>query len=151
MSNRTTESYKSVFEYINENVISLGSSTIITDFERALRNAVKAVFCDVKILGCWFHHCQALRRMMASIPNLFHLIQHENDAKLFYRKIQCLALLPPNKIKPAFDQIAYEALKKYPQFEKFIKYYDSQWIKRETPDSYSVFLQVSLAFLLLFK
>lgn len=144
MSNRTTEAYRSVFSYINENLLSLNGSTIITDFERPLRNSLKQVVSDVTILGCWFHHCQAIRRMVASIPSLFHLILHDKDARMLYRKIQCLALLPPDKIKPAFDQIAYESLKKYPQFERFIRYYDFQWITRETPDSYSVFLQVRL-------
>lgn len=145
MSNRTTEAYKTVFNYIHENVLSLDAGAIITDFEYALRNALKATVPSTPLLGCWFHHCQALRKKVASLSDLFELTKRNKEAKILYRKFQCLALLPASKIKMAFDQLAYEALEKFPQFEKFIIYYDNQWIRREGPKSYSVFLQVSLA------
>lgn len=142
MSNRTTEAYKSVFDYIHQNVLPLDAGAIITDFERALRNALNATVPLTKLLGCWFHHCQALRGKVASIGELFELIKHNKEAKILYRKLQCLALLPAPKIRNAFDVLGFEALDKFPQFEKFLRYYDNQWIKREGPESYSVFLQV---------
>lgn len=145
MSNRTTAAYESVFDYIHRNILSLDVSAIITDFERALRNALRATaVATTKLLGCWFHHCQALRRKVASISELFELVKREKEARILYRTFQCLALLPAEKIKSAFEVLGFEALKKYPQFEKFIRYYDKQWIEREKPENYSVFLEVSL-------
>lgn len=142
MTNRTTDAYESVFEYIHEKLFSLKANAIITDFERALRNGLRAVVPDTTLLGCWFHHCQALRRKMASICDLFSLIRKNTEAQKIYRTFQCLALLPAEKIEAAFDQIAYKALQKFPEFEKFITYYMQQWIKKEKPENYSVFLQV---------
>lgn len=142
MSNRTTAAYVSVFEFINENLFPLRAKAIITDFERALRNGLRAVAPDTNLLGCWFHHCQALRRKVASICDLFSLIRSNMDAKIMFRKFQCLALLPFSRIEMAFDQLAYQALRKFPEFEKFIAYYIQQWIKRGEPQNYSVFLEV---------
>lgn len=142
MTNRTTAAYTSVFEYIHNNILSLNARGIITDFELALRNGLRNVVPDTPLYGCWFHHCQALRRKVASNPKLFGLIRRDKNAREIYRTFQCLALLPADKIKSAFDQFAYKALEQFPEFVKFINYYDHQWITKETPKNYSVFLQV---------
>lgn len=143
MSNRTTAAYESVFNYIHENLLKLNARGIITDFERALRNGLRSVVPDTPLYGCWFHHCQALRKKVASLPQLFGLIRRDKKAKEIYRFFQCLALLPADKIELAFHQISHMALQLYPEFAKFIEYYDRQWIQIEKPKSYSVFLQVS--------
>lgn len=146
MSSRTTKAYQSVFEYIHKNILPLHGKGIITDFEQALRNALKSVSPETPLFGCWFHHCQALRRKVASIPELFEIIRKEAKAAEFYRKMQCLALLPADKIKDAFDQLAYDALQTYPEFAKFVDYYDKQWIRKVTPAGFSVFLLVKFYF-----
>lgn len=143
MTNRTTQAYQSVFEYIHSFVIPLDGKGIITDFEQALRNGLKNTVPNTPLYGCWFHHCQALRRKVASISELFEIIRKEPKAAEYYRKMQCLALLPANKIKDTFDQNAFEALQNYPEFAKFVDYYDKQWICKVTPIGFSVFLQVN--------
>lgn len=147
MSRQTTDAYKSVLGYIHENILPLNAKGIITDFELALRNALKHTVPETPLYCCWFHHCQAIRRKVASFPDLFALIRHNKNAREFYRQFQCLALLPHDKIKLAFDQIAFEALQSFPEFGKFVEYYDRQWIVRETPQRYSVFLLVSFIFI----
>lgn len=142
MSNRTKAAYESVFKYVHENLLQLDARAIITDFEVALRGGLRFVVPNTPLLGCWFHHCQAIRRKVASIPTLFGLIKRDARAAEFYRLFQCLALLPASKIEPAFIQIAHSALQSFPEFASFIEYYENQWIKKETPTSYSVFLQV---------
>lgn len=142
MSRRTTEAYKSVFDYIHKNILPLNAKGIITDFEQAERNALAHTVPNTPLVGCWFHHCQSLRKKVASIPDLFARIRNDKKAAELYRHFQCLALLPPGKIKPAFDTTAFEALQEYPEFGEFITYYDKQWIQRVTPEGYSVFLQV---------
>lgn len=142
MSNRTAAAYKSVFKYINDNLLQLQAHGIITDFEIALRSSLKEIVPETMLLGCWFHYSQALRKKVASIPLLFKLIQKDERARELYRLFQCLALLPANKIEPAFNQIAHSALQSFPEYAKFVAYYEKQWIRRETPESFSVFLQV---------
>lgn len=146
MSNKSTEAYESVFTFIHKNILPLHAKAIITDFELALRNGIKRVVPDTPLCSCWFHHCQCLRRMVASDPDLFALIRSDKKAFEFYRTFQCLALLPDVMIENAFVQLAHETLKSYPAFERFIRYYERQWIQKETPSKYSVFLQVLLYF-----
>lgn len=146
MSNRTTASYEKVFNYINTEILNLNGVTIMTDFERAMRNALRKIAPDSVLLACWFHFCQALRKKLASIPELFFLVCSNMEAKIFYRQFQCLALLPADKIEGAFVQLAFNALKKFQQFDRFVDYFDKQWIKRETPKSFSVFMKVYLHF-----
>lgn len=142
MSNRTTEAYTSVYDYIHKNILPLNARGIITDFELALRNGLRSVVPATPLYGCWFHHCQALRRRVAADPKLLSLVRKDKNAGEIYRTFQCMALLPQDKIEPFFDQFAYETLQKLPEFAKFIEYYDKQWIKKETPKNYSFFLQV---------
>lgn len=142
MSRKTTDAYKSVFSYIHKNILPLDAGGIITDFELALRIGLRHIVPKTPLYCCWFHHCQAVRRKVASLPDLFALIRNDKKAREIYRQIQCLALLPHKQIKPAFEQIAFEAIQLYPAFGEFLKYYDRQWIVREKPENYSVFLLV---------
>lgn len=144
MSCRTTDAYVHALNYLHTNVLPLCAKGIISDFELALRNALRKVVPETPLISCWFHHCQCLRRNIASNSELFKLIRSDKKAFEFYRTFQCLALLPDTKIENAFVQVAHEALKSFPQFESFVRYYEKQWIKQETPSNYSVFLKVIL-------
>lgn len=141
MTRRTRKAYRSAFAYIHENLISLNGMAIITDFEQAMRQGVNDVVPHIRVLGCWFHHCQALRRMAASIPTLFELIKKNENAKAFLRQFQCLALLPANLIEKEFINLSRSVLSEFPQFTRFVAYYKEQWIKRVKPENFSVFLQ----------
>lgn len=83
---RTKESYVTALSYINDYLIELSGKEIII---------------DLPILGCWFHFCQALRRWMRSMENLYALIRKNSNAQCIFRQFQCLALLPYNQIKTA--------------------------------------------------
>lgn len=141
MSRRTTQAYVSALKYVHENLIELEGQGIIIDFESAMRAALKIVVPHLPIFGCWFHHVQALRRMMTTMKELHELIRTNLDAKTLFRKFQCLALLPANKIKYAFTWLLKEALEVhgFTQFAPFINYYKNQWLNRVKPIHYSVY------------
>lgn len=141
MTNRTIDAYTAALEYVNKNIIDLNVSGIIIDFEKAMRAALKKVAPNLPILGCWFHFAQALRRRMASLSSLFALIKKNEDAKIIFRKFQCLALLPCDKIKDAFVFLLKEALeeKKFKEFSTFIAYFKKEWMEIVTPEYFSVF------------
>lgn len=67
MSHRTA-SYEKVFNYINTEILNLNGVTIMTDFESAMRNALRNIAPD-----SWFHFCQALQNKLVSIPESFFL------------------------------------------------------------------------------
>lgn len=141
MTRRTIEAYVAALKYVHLNLIALNGSGIIIDFESAMRASLKIVVPDLKIYGCWFHHVQALRRMMASMKDLFELLRTNREAKTIFRKIQCLALLPSNTILRAYVWCLREALEvqQFLEFAPFLEYYKTQWIERVKPTYYSVF------------
>lgn len=144
MSRRTKEAYVSALKYVHDNLIPLVGKGIIIDFEKAMRAALYEVTPDSmhkNILGCWFHMCQAVRRKIASLKELYELIRTEPVAKNIFRRFQCLALLPANEIAAAFITLSQEALKSSVLFSEFIDYFHEEWIKRVKPHNFSVFLR----------
>lgn len=141
MTRRTITAYVAALKYVNENLFELNGNGIIIDYENAMRAALKKVAPNLPIFGCWFHHVQALRRMMRSMSNLSTLIQTNADARFLFRKLQCLPLLPVDKIKEAFVWLLREMLDvhNFSAFAPYLEYYKSQWLQRVTPLHYSVF------------
>lgn len=59
MSRKTERAYKDVLQVIKKEIApNMKFSSIIGDYELALRNAIEAVYPEVKLLGCWFHFNQ---------------------------------------------------------------------------------------------
>lgn len=143
MTRRTTAAYVAALEYVNKEIIALKGRGIIIDFESAMRASLSIVAPDLPIYGCWFHFCQALRRMMASMKPLHTLIRTNQDAKYIFRKFQCLALLPYDKMNDAFVFLLREALNdfKFNEYAPFIAYFKSQWMEKVKPNYFSVFNQ----------
>lgn len=101
MTKKTTEAYKAVFKYINENIFGLEAVSFMTDYESALRNALSEIHPSAKLFSCWFHYCQAIRRKCSGFKNFFSEIQKEKSSKTLYLKFLALPLLPAEKIKEA--------------------------------------------------
>lgn len=143
MTHRTTEAYVAALNYVNENIFPLIGRGIIIDFEKAMRASIKTVAPNLPIYGCWFHFAQALRRKMASMKDLFDLIRKDKNAKLIFRKFQCLALLPAHSIMDAFVFLLHEALREhnFKEFAPFISYFKKEWLEIVKPIHFSVFDQ----------
>lgn len=139
MSKRTIEAYVRALNYVHENLIPLVGKGTIIDFEAAMRAAIKQVNPELKVYGFWFHFCQSLRRRVASMKELFELIRTDSISKDIFRRFQCLALLPADKIENAFIDLSGDALK-FPSFANFVDYFNDEWIKRVKPQHFSVFL-----------
>lgn len=110
MNGRSTEAYKSVFQFIEDNVCSLKCKQLMTDFEKAMRNALAACYSDAILLTCWFHLCQAVRRRATQTPKFIDFINTTPVAMLIYRQIMCLPLLRHDLIVPAFNNLKLKSL-----------------------------------------
>lgn len=130
MTRKTQKCYEHALEYVHKNVFSLKCEAIITDFEYAMRQAIRNIISGIKLLGCWFHFAQAIRRKMASLSELFELVRTEEKIKTVYYKMICLASLPFDKIEMAFNELALEGLQLTKDFAPFIKYFQAQWISQ---------------------
>lgn len=141
MSQKTTKAYMNVLQYVHDNLLPIDGSGIIIDFEKAERLAISKLNTGINILGCWFHFCQALRRKMASIAELFALVRKEEKAKDIFSQFQCLPLLPYAIIESTFKDLAKKALRVSTLFSIFIDYFNREWIKIVKPIHFSVFMR----------
>lgn len=141
MTRKTQKAYEHALRYVHENVFPLQCEAMITDYEIAMRKAVREVIPGIKQLGCWFHYAQAIRRKIASLSELFELVRTNDKIRNIYYKIICLALLPHDKIEKAFNELALEGLQLTKSFMPFVKYFQNQWLKRVGAKNFSVFLE----------
>lgn len=125
MTRKTEESYKAVFEYIHNNIIQLDGKAFMSDYEKAMRNALKKLFPNSKMDACWFHFTQAVKKNAAKYPAMMKLIRSNTDAAKIYYKLQALPLLPASEINAAFQMLKSQAPTK---FKKFLVYYERQWL-----------------------
>lgn len=122
MTKKSEEAYRAVFEFVNENVMSLECKEFMSDYETALRNAFQSVVPNAKLTACFFHFCQACKRNAAKLPNLMKLVRTNPTAEALYYKLLCLPLLPANLIGPAFNMLKSEAFElDRKAFEPFFK------------------------------
>lgn len=110
MSHKTEAAYVHVLQYLKANVLDLRPKTIITDFESSLRNAFKCVFPAVKMVGCWFHYTNALRRKASRIPGFISKLNRNREAKQLFSKFFNIQLLKPAQIKEAFNMLKADAM-----------------------------------------
>lgn len=60
MEGRTAENYIDVLKKVID-VIKIQPDTVVSDFEKAERKALRTVFPTAKIIGCFFHYSQVIK------------------------------------------------------------------------------------------
>lgn len=133
MDKKNTKIYTDIFRYIEANILQLQPVSFTTDFEKASRNALEAVYGNkVKFITCWFHYCQAVRRKMGQFGGLQARIKNNNEAAQIYQELLALPLLPPKHIYTAFDKIQNDVknINAARYFGPLIKYFKRQWFKK---------------------
>lgn len=141
MDVRTAEAYTHVFKYINENIFNLECASFTSDYERALRNALRHVIPMAILIPCWFHHKQAVRKKASQLPIFFHLIRTDESAAHLYQKFQALALLPPDMIIDAFNALKEVAISTYGhKFKPFVDYFERQWIESVSVSLFCIYI-----------
>lgn len=69
MSRKTKKAYKSVFKFIDKKIIKMSNVvSFTTDYELAMRNALRELFPNVRRFACYFHFCQAVKRRAWQTP-----------------------------------------------------------------------------------
>lgn len=131
MSRKTQASYAHVFNYIHRNIFDMTCASIMTDFESAMRNALRALLPTVPITGCWFHYSQALRRRASSLKDFVQWINCNKSAGTTFRRFFYLPLLRSTHIAEAFRMLKAESsIYEHKMFNEFVAYIEKQWINR---------------------
>lgn len=149
MTRKTEVCYQHIFMYIEGNVFSLRCFSMMTDFELAMRNALKSVYPDVIFFTCWFHLVQAVKKFASKLNLLVKLLKQNEEALKIYKKMLALPLLPANHIADVFHKLKTVALSKFnKQFRSFFAYYERQWIQK-VRSSVSLFVRLLVSKFLL--
>lgn len=131
MTRKSEACYRSLFTYIRDHIFSMEGATIISDYEKGMRNALKNIFPMLLLFSCWFHFTQAVVKKGKSISKFFSTIMHDPALKQLFHKFLALPLLPDENIKDAFQLLQLEANASNPVlFKPFLKYFHSQWMIR---------------------
>lgn len=135
MSRKTQLAYEDVFSFISENIFSLGKSNSFTsDYEIAMRNALKKLYPAAQMIACYFHYTQAVKRKLSQLREATDAVLNgeAGEAKSVYQRLQCLPLLPSEFILEAFKELVQEAnkLKSKDALRPFLVYMKDQWIKK---------------------
>lgn len=131
MTRKLEASYEHLFRYINTNILQLKPASFMTDFECGLRNALRSVWPAAEQYICWFHYCQAIKRHASQIPQFLSLARSSGKTIRIYYEIMCLPLLPATSIKVAFEELKADAKAKHGTlYTKFMRYIESQWIRK---------------------
>lgn len=149
MSHKIEEAYIHILQYIKSNVIDMNPKNVISDFECGIRNAFKYVYPEVKMIGCWFHYTNALRRKASKITGFISHLNRNKQAKSLYSKFVYLPLLKPSHITEAYHLLRKEAMdekfisgqSRESFFIPFIKYFEHQWMKKVSEYLY-VFIEI---------
>lgn len=143
MTRKTQESYWHLFQYIEDNICHLGPKSFISDYETALRNALRYVYPEADIIGCYFHYCQAIKKKSSKIANFLTLLQSDASAKKLYHKFLALPLVRLDLIPAASAHLIAQSLAFGKPFADFVDYFETQWIRKETALSFCVFKKIS--------
>lgn len=111
MSRKSADCYEHALSYFDENLFSLKCVSFTTDYEKAMRNALRKLYPASNFVACYFHYTQAVKRRAWSTDSMHSLLQKNNDARFIYHRIQCLPLLPADNIPACFNSLEDEAFK----------------------------------------
>ena len=139
MTRKTQAAYSHLFKNLDGRW-KLRPVCITTDFEKGLRNALKKQYPAARLIGCWFHFSQALRRRAKTIKNFLIFLKSNKDARKLFRKFTFLPLLREDKIVMAFTLFKDESRIFGSRFNDFVKYVEDQWIVKEGPTSFCVYM-----------
>lgn len=141
MNRRTQKAYEMVFEFISKKIFDLSSAKcFITDFEVAMRNALRIKYPSASHRGCAFHFAQAVRKNAAKIDGFIEFLRNNLAAKKIYYKLMYLVHLPPIQIDIMFNSLKQSAREiNDVRLNQFIGYFERQWIVKEGSWKITVF------------
>lgn len=84
MSRKCKEAYEAVFNYIDTHIIKIkGAASFTTDYELAMRKALKIFSPSSAFYACYFHFCQAVKRNAFQTDGFVKFMRNIKEQNLF--------------------------------------------------------------------
>lgn len=130
MSRKTAHLYTKVFKYIEKKLFKMSPSSFMTDFELGMRKAIRDVYPNAILNGCWYHYCAAIRKKLVELGLYKQIKDTESNVRVIYRMILSLPLLPSEMFIDGCKFIRAEAQTLGLQniFKSFFAYFQRYWI-----------------------
>lgn len=122
LQGKTTITYHTLFDIIKTSFPNWNPSKILLDYEKAAMNALRKVFPDTTLKGCFYHFCRSLFKKSKEL-GIKSRVQRRHVARC-----AGLARLPLKYITAGYNYI----MKKTPknkEIAKFNDYFNRFWIK----------------------
>jgi MULE transposase domain len=127
LSNKSESSYVRAFSKCRE-LVTLNADFVITDFERALINAVRVSFYDAEHFGCLFHLGQAAWRRVGALGEI-SLFKNNAFYKRIFKMTLCLAFIPPHEVLIYYREIeAIVQSNGEPILDNFLNYFKKNYL-----------------------
>ncbi|XP_060874428.1 uncharacterized protein LOC132948119 [Metopolophium dirhodum] len=129
LPNKTEETYVRLFEIILNLKLELKPKTFMLDFELSTINAIKKVFPNTSLHGCFFHYSQALWRHIQD-SGLAIKYREESNFALNIKKLNALSFVPPHLVINAYEAILETEfyIENETLLSDFLDYFESTWI-----------------------
>ena len=101
-----SEVFRALKDKANTLDIILSPSLFSCDFERGLISSIRLEFPTASIRGCYFHFCQAVYRRVQTL-GLSQLYIHDQESRLYIRKLLAIAFVPIDLIPQTFQNLKY--------------------------------------------
>lgn len=130
MSKKSRVAYEHAYNYIENNIFKLSRvASFTTDYEIAMRTAIRNCNPAAKLFACHFHFSQACKRKATQIDGFITLIRTNQQAESIYYRVLSLPILPVGHIMAAFNELRKEARSlKSSSMNRFFNYFRKQWI-----------------------
>ena len=140
MTSKSQELYSAVLESLVTHIPQFKPLTLMSDWEPAPRNALKEIYPQMKIYGCWFHFTQCVWRKTQKL-GLTRSFKDNVQVSQFIRQPMVIPFLPAALIIPTYNLIETPVLPVdlMLKLEKLKKYFKKQWLNQISPEESSVY------------
>lgn len=131
LPDKSQQTYMRFFKLLKE-ILNIDVKTFKADYELGALNAVRAVFPQAIITGCFHHYNDAIWRKSKQL----HVNESKSGRRLT-RLCALLPLLPANLIHETWHSLMQD-LDENEDFSEFLNYVTNQWINKLTCNVISV-------------
>ena len=103
--------YKKMLRELKDAALNIGlelkPQELVIDFEKAVMNAFKFHWPNIRIIGCFFHLASNFYK---KVCNVGLKTQYDEDEKIktWVKKVTCLALVPIDKVEELFEELCIQ-------------------------------------------
>ena len=110
MTVKSQDLYKAVLEDISVKIPQFKPQSSMLDWEPAARNAIKEMYPQIAICGCWFHYTQCIWRKIQKL-GLSSTFKNDIRVQTFVKQLMAIPFLPASLINPDYSCIQLEKVK----------------------------------------